>query len=76
MWILKVTGRVYPARAEAPRRGRRMRRMRNECMKALRTLPQEAEWLGMSPEALNRLQHGEYPLAHQNEKVTFLRVFG
>ncbi len=50
--------------------------MRNECMKALRTLPQEAEWLGMSPEALNRLEHGEDPLAHQNEKVTFLRVCG
>ncbi len=73
MWILKVTGMVYQACAEAPRRGRRMR---NECMKALRTLPQEAEWLGMSPEALNRLEHGEDPLAHQNEKVTFLRVFG
>lgn len=54
----KGAGAVSTARAQAWERGRLMR---EERVKQRLTLHEKAELLGMSPEALNALEHGREP---------------
>ena len=51
-------GAVSPARAQAWERGQRMR---DERVRQGLTLHEKAALLGMEPEALNGLEHGEEP---------------